>query len=116
MFDEAVSFVLCAIGKEELKLKPEQLQAICHVHDGKDVLWLPTGFGKSVCSPTQGRRKLPKSGAAALLDQSGDAAKGCDIEGCKDNNSAQSAAKKFCLHFQLSGWALVALSYSSNYL
>ena len=32
-----------------LKLKPEQLQAIRHVYDGKDVLlWLSTGFGKSV--------------------------------------------------------------------
>ena len=42
-FNEAVS----------LKLKPEQLQAIRHVYDGKDVsLWLPTGFGKSVCYET----------------------------------------------------------------
>ena len=42
-FDEAVS----------LKLKPEQLQAIRHVYDGKDgFLWLPTGFGKSVCYET----------------------------------------------------------------
>ena len=50
MFNEAVSFALSAIGKEGLKLKPEQLQAICHVCDGKDVfLWLPTGFGKLVC-------------------------------------------------------------------
>jgi len=36
MFNEAVSFVLCAIGKEGLKLKPEQLHAIRHVYDGKD--------------------------------------------------------------------------------
>ena len=42
-FDETVSFALRAIRKEGLKLKPEQLQAICHVYDGKDVfLWLPT--------------------------------------------------------------------------
>ena len=33
-FDEAVSFALRAIGKEGLKLKPEQLQAIHHVYDG----------------------------------------------------------------------------------
>ena len=52
-FDEAVSFALCAIGKEGLKLKTEQLQAIRHVYDGSDVfLWLPTGFGKSVCYET----------------------------------------------------------------
>ena len=42
-FDEAVS----------LKLKPEQLQAICHVYDGKDgFLWMPTEFGRSVCYET----------------------------------------------------------------
>ena len=35
------------------------------------------------CTANQGRRKLPKGGAAALLDQSGDAAKGSDIEVCK---------------------------------
>ena len=58
----------------------------------------------------QGWRKLPKSGAAALLDQSCDAVD-IDIEVCKDDNSAQSTGKFFRLHFQLSGWALVALSY-----
>jgi len=48
--NEAVSFALRAIGKEGLKVKPEQLQAIRHVYDGKDVfLWLSTGFGKLVC-------------------------------------------------------------------
>jgi len=42
-FDEAMS----------LKLKPEQLQAIRHVYDRKDVfLWSPTGFGKLVCYET----------------------------------------------------------------
>jgi len=51
-FDEAMSFALCAIGKEGLKLKPEQLQAICHVSDGDVFLWLPTGFGKSECYET----------------------------------------------------------------
>ena len=39
-------------------------------------------------SVDQGRRKLPKGGATALLDQSGDAAKDSDIEGCRDDNSA----------------------------
>ena len=30
-------------------LKPEQLQAVRHMYDGRDVfLWLPTGFGKSI--------------------------------------------------------------------
>ena len=58
-----------------------------------------------------GPSKLPKGGTAVLLDQSGDAAKGSSIEGHRDDNSARSAEKVFCLHFQLSGWALVALSY-----
>jgi len=39
-FDEAMS----------LKLKPEQLQAICHVYDGKYVFVVE--FGKSVCYET----------------------------------------------------------------
>ena len=31
-------------------LKPEQLQAVRHMYEGRDVfLWLPTGFGKSIC-------------------------------------------------------------------
>ena len=52
-FDEAVSFALHAIGKEGLKLKPEQLQAIHHVYDRNDeFLRLPTGFGKLVCYET----------------------------------------------------------------
>jgi len=42
-------------------------------------------------------------GVGRLIDQSGDAAEGSDIE-------ARSAEKNFRLHFQLSGWALVALS------
>lgn len=33
-----------------MDLKPEQVQAICHLYEGIDVfLWLPTAFGKSVC-------------------------------------------------------------------
>ena len=40
----------------------------------------------------QGRRKLPEGGAAALLDQSGDAG---NIEGRKDENSALRAEKNF---------------------
>ena len=52
-------------------------------------------------SQEQGRRKLPKGGAAALLDQSGDAAEGSDIEGRRDDNSAQSAEKKFSPSFSV---------------
>ena len=33
----------------EIVLKPEQLQAVRYMYDGRDVfLWLPTGFGKSI--------------------------------------------------------------------
>jgi len=49
----------------------------------------------------QGRRKLPRGGVAALLDQSGAAAKGSDIEGGKDDNSARSAEKIFSPSFSV---------------
>jgi len=48
-------------------------------------------------------------GVGRLIDQSGDAAKGSEIEACSADHSARK--KIFRLHFQLSGWALVALSY-----
>ena len=37
-------------GKSSLTLKLQQLKAVRHVYNGKDIfLWLPTGCGKSVC-------------------------------------------------------------------
>ena len=49
-FDHAVAYSLSRLGKSELKLKPEQRASINHVYEGKDVfVWLPTGFGKSIC-------------------------------------------------------------------
>ena len=52
-FDKALKFALCCIGKGDFTLKTEQLDAIKCIHDGKDVfLWLPTGFGKSICYET----------------------------------------------------------------
>ena len=50
-------------------------------------------------------------GVGRLKDQSGDAAEGSEIEVCSADHSARSAGKFFRLIFQLSGWALVALSY-----
>ena len=46
-----------------------------------------------------------------MIDQSGDAAEGSEIEVRSADHSALSAEKIFRLHFQLLGWALVALSY-----
>ena len=43
-------YSLSCLKKEGLKLKKEQVEAISLVSSGKDVfLWLPTGFGKSIC-------------------------------------------------------------------
>ena len=52
-FDKALKFALGCVGKVDLTLKAEQLGAIKCIYDGKDVfLWLPTGFGKSICYET----------------------------------------------------------------
>ena len=52
-FDKALKYALCCIGKGNFTLKVEQLDAIKCIYDGKDVfLWLPTGFGKSICYET----------------------------------------------------------------
>ena len=49
-FAEAVSYAVCKVGKAGIVLKPEHLQSVRHMCDGRDVfLWLPTGFGKSIC-------------------------------------------------------------------
>jgi len=49
-FVACLAFALERIGKQQLKLKREQVASIRHVYDGKDVfVWLPTGFGKSIC-------------------------------------------------------------------
>ncbi len=49
-FDRALSYALCRLGTPDTVLKPEQKASIRHMYDGKDAfMWLPTGFGKSVC-------------------------------------------------------------------
>ena len=48
-FDETLSYALGAIGKKDLCLKDEQELAIWHLYEGYVFLWLPTGFGKSIC-------------------------------------------------------------------
>ena len=52
-FDCALSFALQRLGSPGLRLKPEQVASISAVSKGKDVfMWLPTGFGKSICYET----------------------------------------------------------------
>jgi len=49
-FDACLAFALERIGKQQLKLKREQVASIRHVYDRKDVfVWLPARFGKSIC-------------------------------------------------------------------
>ena len=52
-FEEAQSYALAQLGLPQLSLKEEQKQAIHAICSGSDVfVWLPTGFGKSVCFQT----------------------------------------------------------------
>ena len=47
--EEALVYALTSIGKG-LALKEEQRIAVRHIFDGNDIfVWLPTGFGKSIC-------------------------------------------------------------------
>ena len=51
--DRCLSYALKRLGTPELQLKAEQRSAIESVYRGKDVfVWLPTGFGKSICYQT----------------------------------------------------------------
>ncbi|XP_019860537.1 PREDICTED: mediator of RNA polymerase II transcription subunit 34-like [Amphimedon queenslandica] len=51
--DEAVQYALEQAGISEMKLKEEQIATISMILKGRDVfVWLPTGFGKSVCFET----------------------------------------------------------------
>ena len=52
-FSESLSYALSVLGKADLSLKEEQRDAISAVYGGSDVfVWLPTGFGKSICFQT----------------------------------------------------------------
>ena len=49
-FTDGVRYALSQLGKPDLKLKDEQQQAIASMYSGQDVfVFLPTGFGKSIC-------------------------------------------------------------------
>ena len=44
-FGQVVSYALSKVGKPEMVLKNEQLTAIQHIYNGKNVfVWLPTGY------------------------------------------------------------------------
>ena len=60
----------------------------------------------------QGRRKLLRGGAAARVR----AVTLTKAEARSADHSARSVEKNFRLHFQLSGWALVVLSYFEDYI
>ena len=50
-FSQATAFALVRVGAPStLVLKKEQVSAVRAVYEGRDVfVWLPTGFGKSIC-------------------------------------------------------------------
>lgn len=49
-FELSLSYALSCLQLEGLEVKDKQKEAIRAIYDGKDVfLWLPTGYGKSLC-------------------------------------------------------------------
>ena len=51
-FEKAMVHTLGCIGKAGLTLKEEHREAVRHILNGQDTctfVWLPTGFGKSIC-------------------------------------------------------------------
>ncbi len=52
-FSTALSYALSCLKKQELVLKDKQLEALRYLYEGSDVfLWVPTGYGKSLCFQT----------------------------------------------------------------
>ena len=50
---DALSYALQRLGTPNMILKPEQRSVIESICNGKDTfMWLPTGFGKSICYQT----------------------------------------------------------------
>ena len=49
-FSDAVSYALKQLQMSHVSLKPEQRSSMEAIYDGHDVfMWLPTGYGKSLC-------------------------------------------------------------------
>ncbi len=52
-FDSALVYALSCVGKPDLVLKVKQLEALKCLYAGSDVfLWVPAGYGKSICFQT----------------------------------------------------------------
>ena len=50
VFDECLAYAMKCIGKDGVYINDEQKEPIKNVYEGMDVfVWLPTGYGKSVC-------------------------------------------------------------------
>ena len=48
--EESLANALSTLGSSHLQLKEEQKKAVQAICEGRDVfVWLPTGFGKSLC-------------------------------------------------------------------
>ena len=49
-FSAALSYALSSVQQEHLTLKDKQVEAVELLYQGHDVfLWVPTGYGKSIC-------------------------------------------------------------------
>ena len=49
-FSAAFSYALSCVGKQDLLSKDKQVEMLRHLYNGSDVfLWVPTGYGKSLC-------------------------------------------------------------------
>ncbi len=75
-FDSALAHALSCVGKPGLVLKVKQLEVLKCLYAGSDVfLWVPTGYGKSVCFQTLpflfdaklGRISAPPSKCSVVL-------------------------------------------------
>ena len=69
--DRLLSFALEKVGRSSVVLKAEQATCVKHIYEGKDVfLWLPTGFGKSLCYevlPFLFDQKLDKDNSTVIV-------------------------------------------------
>ena len=70
----SITYALERVSCSAIALKTEQRDCISHLYEGKDVfLWLPTGFGKSLCYEVlpfvirDGDDKLGRHGSVVIV-------------------------------------------------